>query len=517
MFNKNQLLSVASFVVSTALAVTSHSETSFPEILKSLTSDHKNIVTDIPELTALNQTESIEQARALLANKTISDAVSIMNSAAFDQKQILNLIREKQITFVIVPGVLGEFINTRAFEEIFSRASTYKNTWNSLVRLSNATDERFDLQKNGLKTELLSDLVNAASIDDANGRPLIKVVILKTFLGSLESVGSNAEQAKIFNRRLEKYVKLSQDKNLVLLGYSRGTPLALEMLVQAKAEKLSYLKSVKTLVSYAGVVMGSTLADVTEDENSESGRLYKAAMLLYNSLKLSKTMLDRPMRMADNSAAISKFMFALGTNSKFDPEAFLSNTRSGDFKTVAALIAQVTTQLGLSSLYDFNGHVERVKLFIKKVITAADELKTSSRTAWWKSNTLPKDIQYYSIAAAMVDPDKGSLEKSIFESLEGYSNSLDDKSLLANMRSYEKLTGVSLNDSQVAVHQSLFLPGLISKLNPMNMGLKVKALGLLETHHWGVSLQVVNKMKDGRLNPFPREKVLLALAAYLNQ
>ena len=74
-----------------------------------------------------------------------------------------------------------------------------------------------------------------------------------------------------------------------------------------------------------------------------------------------------------------------------------------------------------------------------------------------------------------------------------------------------------MNDSQVAVYQSLFLPQMISNLNPQNSGLEFKQLGLLETHHWGVALEVVNKMRDGRLNPFPREKVLLALAAYLNQ
>ncbi len=79
------------------------------------------------------------------------------------------------------------------------------------------------------------------------------------------------------------------------------------------------------------------------------------------------------------------------------------------------------------------------------------------------------------------------------------------------------MTGVSLNDSQVAVYQSLFLPEVIKNLNPQNAGLSMESLGLLETHHWGVALQVVNKMKDGRKNPFPRERVLLALAAYLNQ
>jgi hypothetical protein len=117
----------------------------------------------------------------------------------------------------------------------------------------------------------------------------------------------------------------------------------------------------------------------------------------------------------------------------------------------------------------------------------------------------------------MVDPDNSAEEKAVYDSREGYSDSLDDRSLIGNMRSYKQITGIALNDSQVAVHQSLFLPNVIATLNPANAGLDIKPMGVLQTHHWGVALQVVNKMNDGRLNPFPREKVLWALAAYINQ
>lgn len=508
--------SIVSFVAASVLSVSAFAEISFPEILRSLTPNKKNIVTEIPELSALTKAQNIQQAQLILNNKSIVGGQSIEN-AGLTPAQIGNLIRQRDLTFVIVPGVLGEFIDTRAFEEVFARNSSFKSTWARLVQLSGATDDRFNLEKNSNQNENLDSLVNAASVDDSSGKPLFKIVILKTFLGSLESVGSNVTKAQIFNRRLERYFQLTQDKNIVLLGYSRGTPLALEMLVQAEKNKLGYFNNVKAMVSYAGVVMGSALADVTDDPTSESGKLYVAAKQLQSSLQLSTSMWDRPIKFNQNSAAISKFLYTLGANTKFDPNAFLTNARSGDFKTVAALIAQVTSQLGLSSMYDFNGHVNRVKLFIGEVIKAADELKTKSRLAWWKANSLPKGIEYYSLAAAMVDPTKGTAEKSIYDSKEGYSDSLDDKSLLENMRTYVKLTGVSLNDSQVAVHQSVFLPGVISNLNPANTGLSMKGIGLLETHHWGVSLQVVNKMKDGRLNPFPREKVLLALAAYLNQ
>lgn len=499
---------------------TANAEVSYPEILKSLTENKKNIVSAVPEINALNSVGSLEQARQILAKasyeKMYSSEKSLTDSS-INQNQILNLIKQRQITFVIVPGLLSEFIDTRAFEEIFARNSSYKMQWQNMADSAKAADKRFDLEKNSEQAEKLSDLINAASVDDSNGQALFKLIILKTHIGSLESIGDNVEKAQIFNRRLQKYFDLTQDKNMVLVGYSRGTPLALEMAVQADRNHLSYLNNVRAVVSYAGVVTGSALADVTGDASTESGRLLIAAKKLQNDLQYSQTLLDRPVKFAENSAAIAKFLYALNSNSKFDPNAFLSNARAGDFKTVAALIAKMATELGVTSISDFNGHVARIKLFIGEAIKSVEGLKTDSRLGWWKSNALPKNIQYLSLAAAMVDPDKNEFEKSIFDSRNGYSDSLDDKSLLENKRTYEKLTEVALNDSQVALHQSLFLPGVMASLNSANTGLTVKALGLLETHHWGVSLQVVNKMKDGRVNPFPREKVLWALAAYLNQ
>ncbi len=369
----------------------------------------------------------------------------------------------------------------------------------------------------GQKQESLGDLVNVASIDDSAGKPMLKIVILKTILGSLESVGANADKAAIFNRRLQKYVNLTDDQNIVLMGYSRGTPLALEMVSQAQSLKVPYLARVKAVVSYAGVVAGSALADVTDDANSESGRMLIGAKKLYNDLQLSNSVWDRLEKRAHNTKAVTDFLVTIAKNSKFDADSFLNTARSGDFKTVAALIAQMSSQFGIKSLMDFNGHVNRTKTFIAEVLKAVNELKSANRTQWFKTHNLPKNIQYLSIAASMVDPADGQTAKSIYDAHEGYSDSLDDKSLIGNMRTYKQLTGVAMNDSQVALHQSLFLPEVISSLNPNNANLNIKLLGVLQTHHWGVSLQVVNKMSDGRLNPFPREKVLLSLAAYLNQ
>lgn len=488
----------------------------YPDILRALTAGKSNIVMDVPEIANLMQAKDIESARAILENKSLTDYNSAEESQA-DSSEILDMVKKRTLTLVIVPGVLGEFIDTRAFEEIFARQSSFRTQWEAMAAKSGVTDNRFDLQLMGNAPQKIGDLVNAASIDDSQGRPLVKMVILRTYIGSMDSVGSNVEKAGIFNRRLQKYMNITKDQNVVLMGYSRGTPLALEMVTQAESKKLPYLANVKAVVSYAGVVSGSALADVTDDMSTESGKQLAAAKLLLSKLQLSTSFFDRAEKFAANTQAINEFLLAFAKTTKFDPNAFLAQARGADFKTVMALIAKMVSELGFTSLYDFNGHVTRAQHFITEILTAVEGLKSKSMIGWWKTHKLPRNIQYMSLAAAMIDPAKSQAEKAIYDSAEAYNDSLDDQSLVENQRQYEKITGVSLNDSQVAVYQSLFLPEVISNLNPANAGLLIKPLGVLETHHWGVSLQVVNKMRDGRLNPFPRERVALALAAYLNQ
>lgn len=496
------------------MSVQAQAEISYVDILKSLTPGKKNIVSEIPDISQMLQLTSIPQAQNLLQNQMLESEVK---PGSLTPQQVNALVRKKTLTIVVVPGVLGEFIDVRAFEEVFAKNSFAKRQWAQLNNTYKTMDKRFALEKMSEQPQRLSELVDVASIDDAVGKPMVKLVILRTILGSLESVGSNSNTAAQFNRRLQKYINLTNDQNIVLLGYSRGTPLALEMVTQAQKQGLSYLARVKALVSYAGVVSGSALADITDDASSDSGAMLAGVIKLRAALQEADGFLDRIPKRAHNTQAVAELGLTIAQHSPFDPKGLLYNVRSGDFRSVAILIGKVAAELGLKDLFGFNDHVIRTRHFIDQVLKAVNELKSSNRTKWWQTHTLPKGIQYRSLVASMVDPDNSAAEKSIYDSKEGYSDSLDDRSLIGNMRSYKQITGIALNDSQVAVHQSLFLPNVIATLNPANAGLDIKPMGVLQTHHWGVALQVVNKMSDGRLNPFPREKVLLSLAAYINQ
>lgn len=519
-------ISIVSNLVVALLASQSfaQSKLSFAAILQNL-SAKSNVSAELPNADRLYAAKTIDEAGQIVKSMDYSaiatqkkSVISATESAGYE-----SILRRKQLTLVIVPGLLGEFIDTRAFEDLFSKETSYKKTWQQIATRSGLTDQRLNLEKYAYENIPLSEEISAASIDDKNGQPLVKVIIFNAKLGSLESIGDNTSRAAAFNRRLEKYVQLTNDQNLVMIGYSRGTPLALEMVTQAQAQNLNYLSRVQSLVSYAGVVMGSALADVTADLSTSNGKMFAAAQKYSNSLQYDKgftgiSSLWTKSALQINTEALAEFTAtALQNAPPPDLQGNLNSAKKGDFGSITTLIQSVLVDLGVKAVNDFNGHVSRVKTFINAMLTAVGELRSENRAAWWKTHTLPKTINYYSLSAVMVDQNHSALEKLIFNAKEGYNDTLDDAGLLQNMHDYEKASGFALNDSQVALHQSQFLPNVIAGLNANNKDMKIQSLGILQTHHWGASLRVVNAMKDGRMNPFPREQVLTGLAIYLNQ
>ena len=68
---------------------------------------------------------------------------------------------------------------------------------------------------------------------------------------------------------------------------------------------------------------------------------------------------------------------------------------------------------------------------------------------------------------------------------------------------------------KVAVGRARFWPQLTALLEPAGPGAVPEArfLGVLGTHHWGLTLPAVNRSRDGSVNPFPRTALLKAIAA----
>lgn len=201
-------------------------------------------------------------------------------------------LKDQDVLMVVVPGIFGEFIKGRAFEEIFEKDSAYKREFEAAldaqtraqigakdrcdnhVRMYGDKISVCDTQEQLSRLTLeagnkggrdvhMSELLNVGSTDDETGAPVTRVVLFQMDAMTLESLGRQQDKAAIFNRRLEKFFKIMNHtpKNIVFVGYSRGTAFALEMLDQAKRKNKQWLANVRGVVSLGGVVFGSALAD----------------------------------------------------------------------------------------------------------------------------------------------------------------------------------------------------------------------------------------------------------------
>jgi len=487
---------------------------------------------------AMDEVKLTSLVKLLEHTKTSTNSVHALNAE--------KILTKKPVTIVIVPGFLGEFIENRGFEEVFAPIDQETATAAATTNLDRGTstqvrDERTAdfLDKiaaakkvgNGNAVDVrkvvrtidfehkvdLSDVIHMGAIKSNDGKILAKVVLFFTKRMSLESIGDLEGPAAIFNRRLAKYLSLTGPQDLVLVGYSRGTPLGLEMLAQAKKQNLGWLASVKAMVSLGGVSWGSSLVDIYDRPSDAKESL--------DSLDgLANVLFPSSIAFPTNTAHWGHFLtkMALFTRDKAKHAEMPAEEFQGglfentiDLGAVGSLAKSVYSELGLTSPFsDYADNINRFKRFTKALVAGIRGMGSNTRIDWWKSHELPKSVQYYTITAAMANPgSRDAEEKTIFRDMGiGYSMSADDKSLLQNSLDYTHESGVPLNDSQVAIAQAMLLPNFAEKLNPANAGLKTSFLGTCGTHHWGLALRKVS-VKTEHANPFPREALLKALAA----
>ena len=459
-------------------------------------------------LSELSKANSIDDAIAIAKPTTLGGLIKDATASTVDA-DVDSALEAAPLTLVILPGVFGEFIPNRPFEEIISRPSAEADAFRAAVKAAGVTDRSYDLKSMTEKERSLEELVHVGAIKSRNGRTGARVVLFNTPFMSLESLGDARSRAQIFGRRLGKYLELTGPQKIALVGYSRGTILGLEMLASAEKRGDDWLKSVVAMVSFGGVVWGSALADDTEDPASPTKAMIDEVKELRNAVD--------PNSRAKTVAAWSRFAVRnLGSVAGLGA-APPGVDGSVDLAAPRTLVTKFWWEFGLNRpITDFANNVRRFQIAIDAALNAVGELTTRSRLEWWRTKTLPKSVTYVSLSAAMADPDLGGVDKRAFESSLGYARrSRDDMALLQNRRQYEKLSGLALNDSQVSVPQSIFLADAAARLNAKNDGMRTLHLGVLGTHHWGLALAVVNPMADKRVNPLPREAILKALAAQI--
>ncbi|MGZ3744567.1 MAG: hypothetical protein ACXWRA_12235, partial [Pseudobdellovibrionaceae bacterium] len=206
--------------------------------------------------------------------------------------------------FVFAPGIFGEFIKDHPFQDAIDNVnlkggSTYNTEFqkklSALARSKNmnATDLRLELNKvnyeankDGRSEHPLNELVLIGAIKDSKGTVLANTVTLDTAPLSMESLSSLRKNSVMFVRRISKFFNVMQKipKNIILVGYSRGVPIALDMVALGSEKECkdltstpdqalvygctnysekSWTKNIRGLLSVAGVIYGSELADIS--------------------------------------------------------------------------------------------------------------------------------------------------------------------------------------------------------------------------------------------------------------
>jgi pimeloyl-ACP methyl ester carboxylesterase len=478
------------------------------------------------QLSAITPSDYFQNGRSAGTDSPNGDALN---------HSLRNLAKQfsEPLTIVIVPGVFGEFIQPRAFEEVFARSDVnFGKLWSAA-----ATQNIFDLS--GGKPTSLAKLISAGSMVDPNdpSQDLARVILFNTPKLSFESLRRIEDASQVFSRRLNMVFKLiGIPKNIVLVGYSRGTPVALDMLSIAQKQNSAWLPNVRAMISLAGVTYGSDLADSVEQPQHLNFKLFAQLKNLISKLdsdtqRWSKASM-RPKILLANTTAYLDFVrgassaaIAESFNADWSTARLLTELKSLSDKIAAQsrvsagpsfeLVHLLLTHYGLLSPDLFGDaypkNVAAFKESLKSVMEAIDGLKTSSRLKWWRENTIPVNgIRYLSIAATMSDD--SVLANSAFTTNPG---SADDLMLKGSYLDFNSLSPVRINDSQVAVDKVRFWPQIAQSLNPKQQPYESSFLGVLGTHHWGLALPFANPQKDGSINPFPRLALLKAISAYV--
>jgi hypothetical protein len=491
-------------------------------------------------LKATNVDEMLEAVK-LGSLRTLRDATVAAPAAKAGD---LDSLSGHHLTIVIVPGVFAEFIKNRAFEDVLEQPSLSRRAFEELVNKAHrdgnaaATDHSLLLndydpaktEEQSAKEFLLSDLISMGELDVHGAK--VRVILFNTPFSSAESLGDNESRAKIFIRRLDKYLALTgADQKLAFVGYSRGTPLGLEILAQAKAANKPWVANVRGMISLSGVVLGSSLADdATYNPESptkillEGVQATNASLEKYPEGQYPGLLLDRGIARANEvkwAAFGAKALPVVAKMNQGSPLDMVKNLAAVDPRAPLGIFLSMWKNIGLNHWNkSYNANIDRFGHFVGQLITAAHELSGAARVKWFQTHELPRNVTYYAITAAMANPDStDESEKPLFGNPLAYglgtngAHSYDDVMLVQNRKDYEKISGgIRLNDSQVSVIQAAFPAGVIERLNPANAGLKAKFLGTTGTHHWGMALREVNKMHAGEVNGFPREALLRSLA-----
>jgi dienelactone hydrolase len=380
----------------------------------------------------------------------------------------------------------------------------------------------------------ISEVIDVSSLDDASGKAFVTLSYLRPAQGSLETLGSVQDSTSTYLPRIDRWFELmGRPKNVVVMGYSRGAIVALDLVAKAalKPEAHPFVRNVKAVTSLAGVLYGSQLADAAGQQGNPTGDVIHemadlAAHLHSCDSRLSlvdgaKNRSENTARWVGTTAKVSYLLSKLPKHAQMDLE--LIETASADLGRVAQMAKRVAFDEVLrldKPVSDYCGNVLRFKQIVQQVVSGANSLSTSDRLNWWRTNIIPANVQLVALTATMVDgTSAGTPPSALLRDPVVYDGrSMDFKSLRASFYDLYAASGTDLNDSQVSLGRARFYPELFSVMNPAQPKLHSTFLGTVGSHHWGLAFPRAIPTRDGLSgNPFPRTVLLRAIATSISR
>lgn len=463
-------------------------------------------------------------------------------------------LRRRPIHIVVVPGIFGEFIPVSPFEEVLRAGGVAKLDFEKRLRELEADPTKKSLTRDKQYSSFalkdvdkpLRDVLRVGSIDDAEGKPMVTVTYLKPELGSLETFGTLDENANYYLPRLQKYFDaMGVPEHLYVMGYSRGTATALNLVSRAEKEHAAWLPKLKGVIGLAGVVYGSQLADAAMAPGPQHDMIATMQDFVENKLESCDGPTPSAWLVTKNAGHWTAFagrmallapklgnhdaelqregiqtaMQDLGRFTAFTKRALLGDpTKVFDGDSDDSMAYGVLHLSAPNAEYCQN--IARFKRTAGQIIKGIDTLTTASRMQWWRTHTLPAHVRYFAITGTMGDATAPNTQPHMLVSTPvAYDpRSVDFKSLRGNFYDLLGASGTQLQDSQVTVPRGRFWDDVNRSLNPGQAPLKTYFMGTVGVHHWGLSFPRAFSTRDGlEANPFPRTILLKSIATFVAQ
>jgi len=464
-------------------------------------------------------------------------------------------LRRRPIHIVVVPGIFGEFIPVSPFEEVFRIGGVAKLDFEKKIGDLEKDPKTHDLtrDKQWSSAQLkdvdksLKDTLRVASIDDADGHPMVTITYLKPELGSLETFGTLDENANYYLPRLQKYfAAMGTPEHLYIMGYSRGMATALNLVSRAEKENAPWMPKLKGVIGLAGVIYGSQLADAAMAPGPQHDMLETMRDFVENKLESCTDPTPSTWLMTKNLGHWTAFTGRMallapkmgnhnvelqreGIETSFaDVGRFVSFTKRallGDpnrvFDTAGVDDSVAAGVLHLSAPNaEYCQNIERFKVTATQIIKGVETLTTQSRIDWFHTHTLPTHVRYFAITGTMGDATPAGQQASplVTTPVANDPRSVDFRSLRGNYYDLLGASGTELQDSQVPVQRGRFWNEVTTAMNPAQGPMKTYFMGTIGIHHWGMSFPRAFATHDGlEANPFPRTLLLKSIATFVAQ